>query len=152
MEKTLNQIIDIFKDFTDTYPLVRTIKFGTAKQLNSFLQNQDETPYIYIQPVTINLSGNLMTYQFKVGCYDSRGKNLDNLIDVWSDTAQILTDYRKWLINTFENNAIWSVNTDSVSLIPLVNSTNDWMSGWEMNINVSTGLIESDCLVPKVTI
>lgn len=150
MEKTLNQIIDIVKAFTASYQLVKTIEFGTARQLNSYIQNEDEMPMIYMQPIGISLSNNLMTYQIRFGCYDSRGKNLDNMIDVLSDTAQILTDFRKWLIFTFEDNAVWTLSTENLTLLPVVNATNDWVSGWETTINISTALLESDCLVPKI--
>jgi hypothetical protein len=149
MEKTLNQIVDIVRGFTATYPLVNTIEFGTARQLNSFIQNQDNQVMVYMQPVNIVLSQNLITYQIRFGAYDSRGKNLDNLVDIWSDTAQILTDFRKWLIFAFEENDIWSLSAENVTLLPVVNVTNDWVSGWEMTINISTVLLESDCLVPK---
>lgn len=149
MEKSLNQIIDIILEFNSSYPLVKTIEFGTAKQLNSFLQNQDNMPMIYMQLISIVLGQNVITYQIKFGAYDSRGKNVNNLIDILSDTAQILTDFRKFLIFTFEENNIWTLSTESITLLPVVNVTNDWVSGCETTFNITTSLMENDCLVPK---
>ena len=148
MEKSLNQIINIIQRFVEAYPLINSFEFGTQSQINSFIQNNDNLPFLYVTPISINLKKNIQAYRLEFGIYNSRSKDQDNLIDVWSDTAQILKDIRQYLIDVFVVEGVWSLREDYTVMRPFVNATNDWMSGWKMELDIESLLLESDCLVP----
>jgi hypothetical protein len=144
---TLNQVIEKIQLFTHKHLLIRSFAWGTASQLNSFTQNNDELPLLYAEINNISLLQNTVEYSFRFTVIDSRTRTVDNLQDVMSDTAQILTDLRKYLIYGAEMD-YWSLENDVAVLLPLVNSSNDWLSGFTMNLEITTGLIQSDCDVP----
>lgn len=150
MEKSLIQIIDIIQRFVDNYPLINSFKFGTQKQINSFIENNDEAPFLYVVPIHIQMKKNTQIYRLEFGIYDGRSKDDDNLIDVWSDTAQILKDIRQYLIDVFEIENVWTLRDEYTSMRPIVNYTNDWVSGWKMEMDIESLLLESDCLVPMI--
>lgn len=150
MEKSLIQIIDIIQRFVDNYPLINSFKFGTQNQINSFIENNDESPFLYVVPIHIQMRKNIQIYRLEFGIYDGRSKDKDNLIDVWSDTAQILKDIRQYLIDVFEIENVWTLRDEYTTMRPIVNYTNDWMSGWKMEMNIESLLLESDCLVPLI--
>lgn len=146
--KTYNQIIDVLQDFTDRHLILRDFGYGTASQLNSFVQNNTEAPFLYATIDNIVLQGNSIAYFIKFTVIDSRGKDQDNLRDIQSDTAQLLIDLRQFLIYNYESNGLWDISTEAARLTPLVNATNDWYSGWTTIYKISTTLIESDCYLP----
>jgi len=147
METTLNQIIEKLSNFTDRHELLRSFGYGTQSMLKSFTQNNDELPLLYAEVLNIGLLTNTIEYDFKFTVLDSRTRTVDNLKDVLSDTAQIMFDLRKYLIYG-EEVGIWSLENDTAVILPLINTNNDWLTGWTMNLTITTGLIQSTCNIP----
>jgi hypothetical protein len=149
METTLNQIIEKLQHFANRHELIRSFGYGTQSMLNSFTQNNDELPLLYSEVQNVNLLTNTIEYDIKFTVIDSRTRTTDNLKDVLSDTAQIMADLRKYLIYG-EEKEIWALESDSNILLPLINTNNDWLTGWSMTVTITTGLIQSDCNIPII--
>jgi hypothetical protein len=152
MNKTLNQVLEVLKEFSKKHILIKSSGFGTYSMLNTFVQNNDNLPLLYFQLDSFNPSegenDNIMSYSFTVKVLDSRSKNKDNFQDLLSDTSQILIDLKQYLIYNFDNLELWLEQTDDMTATPLVNSTNDWLTGFQMNLKIYSSVISSDCLVP----
>lgn len=146
--RTLNQIIKTLEIFAYNHEQIHSFGTGFKTDLNSNLENNLNLSILFSEYRGIALNSNTQTYNFRIYSLDAKQKDNYNSRDILSDTAQILTDLRKWLIyNTEQNNIQWSL-TSTNNLVPVNNFTNDWLVGWYMDINISTALIESDCDVP----
>lgn len=146
--RTYNQIIEKLEEFSRDHLLIRSFGYGTAAMLNGFTKNNVELPMLYAQIESIEPKTNTIDYVFRFKTLDTRSKNYDNLRDLQSDTAQIMLDLRQWLVHNFDCNAVWLEHGVENRMTPLVNVTQDWLSGWEMTIRISSALVDSDCLVP----
>ena len=152
MHKTYNQIIEILNAFADASPFINNFGTGFKAQLNDIVKNRPEFTTMFMEPLDISLNNNTIDYRLRIFSLDKRDKNDDNSRDILSDTAQVLTDLRKYLIYNFEESDIWSVQFDSVLLVPVNNYTNDYTVGWYMDIKLSGAQIAGDCDVPGIPV
>lgn len=147
-QRTLNQIINTLYYFSDNHAQVHSWGSGFKTDLNTALENNSNLSILFFEIISVTNNTNTQDYRFRIYCLDAKQKDNSNTRDVLSDTLQILTDLRKWLIyNTTNNNTQWSL-TSSSTLNPVNNFTNDWLVGWYMDINISAPLLESDCDIP----
>lgn len=161
MQRTYNQILAILGNFATSHPQVNSHSNGFKTDINQFLKDNEDLSFLFFEPLSMTLNTNTQDFRFRVYSLDFKQKdnaenlgvnNLGNSQDVLSDTAQILTDLRKYLINNFEDNNIFSFQGDGVNLVPVNNYTADYTVGWYMDINVSSALIEGDCDIPNVSV
>jgi hypothetical protein len=148
MELSLNQIIQKLEDFVSIHAYYKSFAFGTDSQINTEVLNNTNLPFLYCVLRRVSLNENTMDYSFTFKSLDTRSKaETDNLKDVISDQIRNLNDVRQYLIYG-EVAGAWTLSSSFVSINPLVNVTNDYLSGCEMEITLSTGLIQSDCQIP----
>lgn len=150
--KTLKQIEQQLQFFADNHLILQDYQMGTEIQLNSFVQNNDKLPLLYSSVQDITMNGNTVTYFLKISVLDSRSKHVEHLTDIHSDTAQILMDLRQWLIYNYQSQNTFTYSTETTRITPLVNHTNDWLSGWTGVFAISAIMVESDCLIPLANI
>lgn len=146
--RTYNQIIKRLQQFSLDHVMIRSFGYGTAAMLNDFANNNIALPMLYAQIESIQPRANTVEYVFRFKVLDTRSKAYDNLRDLQSDTAQIMVDVRQWLMYNFEDTSMWIEDDPLGRMTPLVNTSQDWLSGWEMQVTIGTALVESDCLVP----
>jgi len=89
---TLNQIIKKIQTAAESHKMVG--KFGVGQQSNLTVENVEYYPLVWLYPDGFNLSttGNLMTYNFALLVMDRVFESESNVIEVLSDTAQIIAD------------------------------------------------------------
>lgn len=146
--RTYNQIIDTLQEFTNKHLILRSFGNGTITELNSFVQNNSEQPLLWASLQDITIQGNEVAYFFQIQCLDTRMKDRNNLRDLHSDTAQCLIDLRQYLIHNWETNSIFTFDSQIMRMTPVVNSTNDWLSGMMASFKISTVIVQSDCQIP----
>lgn len=144
MERTHNQIIFYLEQFTDGHPQLNSFGEGFQADISEYIKNNVDGNYLYVVPVNINLNKNTQDYRYRIYGLEIKQKNNYNSRDALSDTAQILNDLRKFLIYNFEGTNIWSVTTNSTTLQPVNNYTQDYTIGWYMDITISGGNVECD--------
>jgi hypothetical protein len=149
METTLNQIIEKLENFANAHVLIRSFGYGTQSMLNSFTENNSELPLLYAEVQNVSFLVNTIEYDILFTVLDSRTRTVDNLRDVLSDGVQIINDLRKYLIYGEEAN-IWSLENDTNLATPLINTNNDWLTGWSTRVTITTGLIQSTCNIPII--
>lgn len=146
--KTYNQIINNLNFFAENHFQVGSWSSGFQPRLNDALENNSDLSILFFQIQSVANNSNTQDYRFRIYCLDAKQKDNYNTQDGLSDTLQILTDLRKWLIYNIENNnEQWSL-TNTSTITPVNNYTNDLLVGWYMDITISSGLIESDCDIP----
>lgn len=146
--KSYNQIINILLNFATGHHQVNSAGEGFSADLNEFLKNNEQGSFLFFEPRSIQQNSNLIDYVIRVYSVDFKQKDNNNLRDIISDTSQILVDLRKYLINNWEDNDIFSTQFDSVQLLPVNNFSADYLAGWYMDVRISAALIEGDCDIP----
>ena len=139
MEKTFKQTIEIFSGLT--YGSVYDTSYIQHKQLNDFrfitlTDFVDKTrtykyPILIVSPATTDTPYKVSTLNrsFNVGILDMIKPDQSNLIDVYSDTEQIMLD----IINILRNNfSIYKINLVSVGDLEPTQGTEfeDDLAGW----------------------
>lgn len=144
---TYNEILAALEGFANDHLLIQSWGCGTRSELQTHVQNNRDLVTLFAEIQSVSLSERLINYDFNFYILDSRSKSFDNLRDIHSDTLQIGNDLRRYLLYGGRMN-YWSNSIETVTLRPLVNYTADWLSGWEMRINIQTGFIENFCDIP----
>jgi hypothetical protein len=145
---TFNQILAKIETWVTQHAYYQDFGFGTDSMINTELENNTDLPILYLVLRRVQLNENTTDYVLTFKSLDSRSKTeTDNYQDILSDQIQNLTDLRKFLIYG-EDAGLWTLSVNSGTLFPLTNYSNDYLSGFEMELTLSTGLIESDCDVP----
>ena len=148
--KSYNQIINTLLNFASAHLQVNSAGEGFSQDLNEFLKNNNDGSFLFYELRSIQQNTNLIDYNIRVYAVDFKQKDSNNLRDVISDTAQILVDLRKYLINNWQTNSIFSTQFDSTTLLPVNNFSADYLAGFFMDIKISSALIESDCDIPAM--
>ncbi len=144
---TLNQIIKKIQTAAESHKMVG--KFGVGQQSNLTVENVEYYPLVWLYPDGFNLSttGNLMTYNFALLVMDRVFESESNVIEVLSDTAQIIADVFALIDdNTQDDEDFELVVTSNAS--PFYDAKTDILSGYAINFQVHTPYLFNTCVVP----
>jgi hypothetical protein len=144
---TLNQIIKKIQTAAESHKMVG--KFGVGQQSNLTVENVEYYPLVWLYPDGFNLSttGNLMTYNFALLVMDRVFESESNVIEVLSDTAQIIADVFALIDdNTQDDEDFELVVTSNAS--PFYDAKTDILSGYAINFQVLTPYLHNTCVVP----
>jgi hypothetical protein len=144
---TLNQIIKKIQTAAESHKMVG--KFGVGQQSNLTVENVEYYPLVWLYPDGFNLSttGNLMTYNFALLVMDRVFESESNVIEVLSDTAQIIADVFALIDdNTQDDEDFELVVTSNAS--PFYDAKTDILSGYAINFQILTPYLFNTCVVP----
>jgi len=144
---TLNQIIKKIQTAAESHKMVG--KFGVGQQSNLTVENVEYYPLVWLYPDGFNLSttGNLMTYNFALLVMDRVFESESNVIEVLSDTAQIIADVFALIDdNTQDDEDFELVVTSNAS--PFYDAKTDILSGYAINFQVNTPYLFNTCVAP----
>ena len=144
---TLNQIIKKIQTAAESHKMVG--KFGVGQQSNLTVENVEYYPLVWLYPDGFNLSttGNLMTYNFALLVMDRVFESESTVIEVLSDTAQIIADVFALIDdNTQDDEDFELVVTSNAS--PFYDAKTDILSGYAINFQVNTPYLFNTCVVP----
>lgn len=153
-------IIDDFKLLADHHKQINSFGFGDAEEFGYLTDTRDKEPNVdnqapyyplmFVVPNTATQELQYMTYEFNVLVADILERDLDNMIDVLSDTNQILDD----IISQFRLSVTDSLGNfnqnyyldDSVQCIPFIEKYQDMVAGWSgtLRIKIMTPLDRCD--------
>ena len=142
-------ITDLLKTIGEKHLQINSYSIGDLKQVGYYTEQrlkQDNTddnlgahfPLVYTVPMGASSDGRRMLYDFNIICMDILNtKNMDNEVDVWNDTLQILKDIlsqlKYSLDECYEN---WDVVYD-VNFTPFSERFDEYVSGWNMTIRLN---------------
>ncbi len=101
----------------------------------------------YPDGFNLSTTGNLMTYNFALLVMDRVFESESNVIEVLSDTAQIIADVFALIDdNTQDDEDFELVVTSNAS--PFYDAKTDILSGYAINFQVNTPYLFNTCVVP----
>lgn len=152
--------IDDFRLLSDHHKQLNSFGWGDYDDFSYVVDSRDKQdnptyqapyyPYLFVIPNTAVQEFGFMTYEFTVIVSDIVERDLDNMIDVWSDTNQIMDD----IISQFRLSVTDSLGNfnekyyldDVVECTPFIEKYADMVAGWTATfiIKVKTPLDRCD--------
>jgi len=153
-------IIDDFRLLADHHKQINSFGFGDAEEFGYLTDTRDKEinvdnqapyyPLMFVVPNQAIQELQFMTYEFNVIVADILERDLDNMIDVLSDTNQILDD----IISQFRLSVTDSLGNfnqnyyldDAVECVPFIEQYQDMVAGWTgtFRIKIMTPLDRCD--------
>jgi len=144
MSISLNQLKNYWNVLALAHQQVRSFGWGPSLDLTSLISTQ--YPLVHIIPSSTSIGLNVSTHTLTVLCVDLvRMDDFQMLDEVWSDTQQILTDFRTHFLYSAPD---WISLLGDPSLTPVLEDYRDRYSGWQMTITLQVDLDMGDCDLP----
>jgi len=153
-------IIDDFRLLSNYHKQINSFGFGDITEFGYLTDSRDKEsnpdnqapyyPLMFVVPNTATQELQYMTYEFNVIVADIIERDLDNMIDVLSDTNQILDDiisqFRLSVTNSLGNFNRDYYLDDAVTCIPFIEAYQDLLAGWSgtFRIKIMTPLDRCD--------
>lgn len=154
---SLNQIIDLFKDFADRHYFINDFGYGPTSDIGT--TRQMEMPYMWVttsQNSVIRATNKtaIPDLSFTVLFMDKtniqenyleeNGVNSNNVQEILSDMLQCLQDFITEIQVNFGNYGIMLL--DDINCYPAVDETQDSVNGWVGEFTIRTK--HSNCILP----
>ena len=163
----LKTFIDDFKLLADHHKQINSFGWGDFDEFSYNVDSRDKQsnptynppyyPYMFVIPNNSTQEFGFMTYQFDIIVSDLVDRDLENMIDGWSDTNQIMDD----IISQFRlsvNDSLGNFNEDyylddMVECTPFIEKYDDMLIGWTatLRIKVKTPLDRCDAAFNTMT-
>jgi hypothetical protein len=145
-------ISDDFRNLADTHKQLNSYGLGDIDQISYWTQSRDKQentdyqspfyPLLYVVPSSVQNDLQYKTWGFNTLVMDIVERDLDNQIDVLSDTNQILQDvisqFRLSVTNVFGNYYQKYYLDDEVTCIPFLEKYDDMTNGWNGELKIKT--------------
>ena len=143
---TLNQIIAKIQTQAESHKMVG--KFGVGQQSNLAVENIEYYPLVWLYPdgFTLDLANKLQTYNFALLVMDRVWESESNVIEVLSDTAQIMGDIFALLDSEYQNE-VWQLVVNQ-NASPFYDSRTDILAGYAINFSIQVPYLADSCVVP----
>ena len=143
---TLHQTIDKIKAIANDHAQINSVGYGELSDVDATKGYTMPLCWVVEQPS--NISGRILINSVMIIVMDLVHKDLSNALEVVSNTQQILTDIIAEMQSP-ENQALFEVGTDGVSLTPFQDRFDDEVSGWYCTLNIETSYLQDRCAVPN---
>ncbi len=163
----LKTFIDDFQLLADHHKQINSFGWGDLDDFSYNVDSRDKQsnptynapyyPYMFVIPNNATQEFGFMTYEFNVIVADLVDRDLENMIDGWSDTNQILDD----IISQFRLSVTDSLGNfnqdyyldDMVDCSPFIEKYDDMLIGWTgvLRIQVKTPLDRCDAAFDTMT-
>lgn len=143
---TLNQIIAKIQTQAESHKMVG--KFGVGQQSNLTVENIEYYPLVWLYPdgFTLDLANKLQTYNFALLVMDRVFESESNVIEVLSDTAQIMGDIFALLDSEYQDE-VWQLVVNQ-NASPFYDSRTDILAGYAINFSIQVPYLADICIVP----
>jgi hypothetical protein len=142
--KTLNNVIQSFKAFTESHLQLNT--FYSGKEWD-FQSQENLYPALISVIVPSTIAPGVVKYKFNIFCIDLVKSDGSNKDEVYSDTSQILGDFIDYFKDNFDIHGFYLDETD-VTIEPLEEIMDDVLNGWVMEVTVHIPRSGSTCQIP----
>lgn len=142
MSISLNQLKNYWKALALSHQQVKSFSWGAQLVLSSAIENS--FPLVHVIPGTATVTSRTRVQSFTVLAIDSpHPDDWEMLDEIWSDTQQILLDFKRY----FENADEFYISGNT-SLSPVLEDNRDRYSGWQMQISLEMIEAEGTCELP----
>jgi hypothetical protein len=104
-------------------------------------------PCLCVVPIQSTTGENVQTRRYHVMIMDIPQKDKANIVNVWSDTEQILND----IVKIFRNESKLYSLTEEPTLIPFEEQHSDWVAGHRCELSIETQFLSNYCDIPSGT-
>lgn len=157
---TLNQVIDIFRQFSIDHPMLNDFGYGQTSDIG--VTKQMEFPYMFVThqlDSTIKIENKTQTPELKLiimfmdklsdqpQTNDENGFNSNNGQEILSDTLQILQDFIKTINTQYNQSGIQLV--EDVRCYPGIDATTDVVHGFIGELTLRLTYANGNCIIPS---
>lgn len=145
MKYTLNQIKARLETFAAAHLQVKgNISFGEIEEVTN--QAIECFPYMFCIVQPSNFSGHQIEFSITIVVMDLVAKDLSNRWDVWSDTAQILSDIRAYMNDPAFDDLY--IMPDDLPITPFAERFTDDVTGWSGDFKFRIVDVKDRCALP----
>ena len=148
---TLKQLDELFSNIASAHKQINDYHFGflwtIEEKMNAKGANSCKYPLLVVVPMQGVTGTQVKDRTFQVMVMDIPNKDKSNLIEVWSDTEQILDD----VIKTFRYESTAYELVDEPILYPYDEEHTDWVSGYRAELNIRTNFNSNYCDIPSTS-
>jgi hypothetical protein len=157
---TLNQVLDLFKSFAESHPMIRDYGYGQTSDIG--VTTQMDFPYLWVShqsDSTIRIVNKTQTPEIRFYILmmdqvtdqpqsnDENGENSTNGQEVLSDTFQYLQDLVVTINTTW--NAYGLQVAEDVRCFPAQDETTDRVNGWVGELTLRMSYSNGNCIIPQ---
>lgn len=143
-QTTLNNILDIIKDFADNHQQINTYATGQFSEVAA--DNRVQYPLLFVELENSLFRDKTIDLSFNILCGDIVRHDQTNRQEVHSDCLQILSDLRTYLERSTE--FVDFVVLPGSPIEPVTMRFNDDISGWIMKLTISITNLKDLCNIP----
>lgn len=141
---TYNQIVDIFRIFSENHSQINSFYSGDIAHLKGDIVY----PLLVLNIPNTEFIPNQIEYSIDVLLVDRINAEKDNSDEVYSDCNQIIGDLVSYLRNSRVYDLIVDLNSNVQRVSDEVNS--DWVSGWVLSLKMRTRYDYNICNIPGI--
>lgn len=153
--KTFRGFVKDLKKIYEKHQQIKDFGFGFIEDMT--FKNQGDTttqyPYLFVIPDTTNVGENELQYSIRLVMADRVVNYTDeNMLDIMSDTNQILQDVISQFFLSFTEQTgdyTWTYDINlPVQLQPFADKFDDYLAGWFATITITLGQGLDRCDAP----
>ncbi len=137
------QIEKLFSDFAASHLQIKDYGYGDFSDIS--MEEGERYPLMWVNPQPCTVEGNEITYSYMIAIADRVYKDLNNDIEVESDTFQICLDILAKI--QFEEGD-YRLN-DSSTITPFKEAWKDEVGGNMMTLNIIITFDYNECAIPN---
>lgn len=145
MAITFNQLLKKFEDLADEHLQIKRFGDGPIEDVNTFSPSSGEFPVLWVVPQAARLGTNTLVYTMRILVFDINETDDSFRNEILSDTLQILNDIYQQFKDSDDN---YEVNAELIAT-PFNQRFVDYCTGWFADIEITTDINNSLCIIPN---
>lgn len=141
---TYNQLLKEFETMATNHKQLKRFGNGVIEDINTFTTNNGEFPILWVVPQGAVINENDLVYKVRVLIFDIDDTDDGFRDELLSDTLLMMNDIVQTLRNTSDNYEV----TNNPQAIPFNQRFVDYCSGWYCDVDISTNINNSLCIIP----
>lgn len=144
---TINNFNDLFSNIATAHKQINDYGFGEEWEIEEKMNKEVKYPLFYVIPTGSTTLLQTKRRRFRLVICDMVNKDKSNIVEVWSDTEQMMDDLIKIL--RLESDEYELVNEPV--LLPFKEVYSDWSAGYECEVEIETQFNNNYCDIPSST-
>lgn len=145
MSITFNQLLNKFEALANNHLQIKRFGSGPIEDVNTFSPSSGDFPVLWVVPQAAKLGKNTLVYTMRILVFDIDETDDSNRDEILSDTLQILNDIFQQFMEDDDN---YEVNTELIAT-PFNQRFVDYCTGWFADIEITTDINNSLCIIPN---
>jgi hypothetical protein len=143
---TLNQTIEILKNFTSKSKILNNFYFGDKWEVGA--SNEIQYPLLWCSILDSSVTNNVVSYRFQIDISDKVNLDETNETHVLSDCHQVALDLLNYLEQISDNEDIGITVSKDATMTDYTENRDDMVSGWFFEITISSHIFNNSCNLP----